>query len=343
MSRTDKKEFPIYGIENNLPEEKNAHIHIAVGFFDALARVQTVIPRSVWRLFWFVVRKTLGFQGAGKQKGDFLSCRQISGGIGTQRQTVPRLIRCGEKLNLIHVGRDKDGKLLRNPKTGQRGYFITPNMNISTWKVKLSPPKVSHPTASPGASKVSHPTASPGASKVSHPTASQVYLRVNTPGVITHSDTLIDIKKEIQKEDNTPPAFGKYLKMASSFAEERKAAHPDIGMPHKKEVAEWAEIFRQMVEDDGRDPTQIKSLILWFKYSDFWEDKIYTPKTIREKFDKLIIARDEDRKKGKIAPEEDMRLEQEERERIHKLYKDRGSRSPFDEDENEKVLKDPGR
>ena len=326
MSQVDKKEFPIYGIENNLPEEKNAHIHIAVGFFDALARVQTIIPRSVWRLFWFVVRKTLGFQGAGKQKGDFLSCRQISGGIGTQRQTVPRLIRCGEKLNLIHVGRDKDGKLLRNPKTGQRGYFITPNMDISTWKVKLSPPKVSHPTASLRAHD---------SSEVSHPTASEVYLPVNTPGVITASDTLMNIKKGISKvicsasasasaESATSP-MGKKGKMPEAIdrelaelLKEKIQQNNPMAIVKDSQLATWADEIRLMRTVDKRRPEDIRAVILWCQDDRFWRKNIESAGKLRKQFARLWMEMKEPTGKKEKSLEELNR-------------------------EDEEALKDPGR
>lgn len=57
----------------------------------------------------------------------------------------------------------------------------------------------------------------------------------------------------------------------------------------KPNLQNWADDMRKLIESDGREPIHIARVIEWVVKDSFWSGNILSAKTLREKWDKLVI------------------------------------------------------
>ncbi|MDG0791940.1 hypothetical protein OMP38_14565 [Cohnella ginsengisoli] len=57
----------------------------------------------------------------------------------------------------------------------------------------------------------------------------------------------------------------------------------------KPNLQNWADDMRKLIESDGREPIHIARVIEWVVKDTFWSGNILSAKTLREKWDKLVI------------------------------------------------------
>ena len=90
------------------------------------------------------------------------------------------------------------------------------------------------------------------------------------------------LDKDIKTSD---PVF---LELSNHLKELMLKNNPDAKIT-EKQIKDWSNDVRLMIERDKRTPAKIKVLIDWAQGNNFWKTNILSMGTLREKFDRLTL------------------------------------------------------
>lgn len=102
--------------------------------------------------------------------------------------------------------------------------------------------------------------------------------------------------KEVKKNKKICPTFkisDEYLPLVTYFKDVIKARKQDYKFTVSSE--KWAEIFRLMIERDGRTEKNIKEVFTWCQADGFWQNNILSPDKLRKQFDRLELEKDKNK------------------------------------------------
>ncbi len=57
----------------------------------------------------------------------------------------------------------------------------------------------------------------------------------------------------------------------------------------KPDPQKWATGFDLIIRIDGREPDEIREVLVWCQRNDFWQDNILSPKKLREQWEQLVL------------------------------------------------------
>jgi hypothetical protein len=110
-----------------------------------------------------------------------------------------------------------------------------------------------------------------------------------TPNQKCQSSVSVTVTKNKYVEDSIE------FRLASFLLEEILKNKSDLKKPN---LQTWAKEINLMIKRDGRAPDRIREVIVWAEGDSFWRLNILSPKSLREKFDRLELAMD--LKKGRV-------------------------------------------
>lgn len=110
------------------------------------------------------------------------------------------------------------------------------------------------------------------------------------------------VKKELKKkkEINIFPADSPEMELATLLYQKTLEHYPNLKEP---DMQGWAKHIDLLIRIDNKDPSEIKSVILWTKANSFWKPNIMSTDKLRKQYDQLNAKRIEEQNRGSPSPQ----------------------------------------
>ncbi len=92
------------------------------------------------------------------------------------------------------------------------------------------------------------------------------------------------------------------MQLAREFARGLREVKPDVKLPKQADGWQsWAREFDLMARVDHRPREKIVAVMAYARRSSFWRSVVLSPRSLREKFDRLDLQREEDANNGRVS------------------------------------------
>lgn len=92
------------------------------------------------------------------------------------------------------------------------------------------------------------------------------------------------------------------MQLAREFARGLREVKPDVKLPQQADgLQSWAREFDLLLRVDHRPREKIVAVMAYARRSSFWRSVVLSPRSLREKFDRLDLQREEDANNGRVS------------------------------------------